>query len=70
MGSSHCAATGLQDYSLSNADMNSIKLFTGNSNPELARLVSKRLGIPLANCKVTKFANQETSVTVGESVRE
>jgi ribose-phosphate pyrophosphokinase len=50
--------------------VNSIKLFTGNSNVELASLVSKRLGIPLANCKVTKFSNQETSVTISESVRD
>jgi ribose-phosphate pyrophosphokinase len=50
--------------------MNSIKLFTGNSNPKLASLISQRLGVPLANCKVTKFSNQETSVTIGESVRD
>ncbi|KAK9761614.1 ribose phosphate diphosphokinase subunit prs4 [Basidiobolus ranarum] len=49
---------------------NSIKVLTGNSHPELAGLVAKRLGIDLANVVVVKFSNQETSVTVGESVRD
>ena len=50
--------------------MNSIKLFTGNSNPELAQLVSKRLGVQLGKAIVSKFSNQETSVTICESVRD
>ncbi|KAK9716981.1 ribose phosphate diphosphokinase subunit prs4 [Basidiobolus ranarum] len=49
---------------------NSIKILTGNSHPELASLVAKRLGIELANVVVVKFSNQETSVTIGESVRD
>lgn len=49
---------------------NSIKLFCGNSHPELARLVSKRLGVELGKASVVKYSNQETSVTIGESVRD
>lgn len=49
---------------------NSIKLFTGNSHPELAALVARRLGIQLGKVQVKKLANQETSVTLGESVRD
>ncbi|KAK9716844.1 ribose phosphate diphosphokinase subunit prs4 [Basidiobolus ranarum] len=49
---------------------NSIKVLTGNSNPDLAGRVAKRLGIELCNVTVVKFSNQETSVTIGESVRD
>ncbi|KAK9469426.1 phosphoribosyltransferase-like protein [Lipomyces arxii] len=49
---------------------NSIKLLAGNSHPELARLVSIRLGIEQAKIAVFQYSNQETSVTIGESVRD
>lgn len=49
---------------------NSIKLLTGNSHPELAKLVADRLGIDLAKTLSLNYSNQETSVTVGESVRD
>ncbi|OWP04228.1 hypothetical protein B2J93_9296 [Marssonina coronariae] len=49
---------------------NSIKLLTGNSHPQLARLVAERLGIELAKTMSLNYSNQETSVTVGESVRD
>ncbi|KAM0750168.1 phosphoribosyl pyrophosphokinase [Meredithblackwellia eburnea MCA 4105] len=48
----------------------SIKLLTGNSHPELAQAVADRLGIPLTKCTVKKFSDNETSVSIGESVRE
>lgn len=49
---------------------NSIKIFAGNSHREFAELVAKRLGIEIAECQVSKYSNQETSVTIGESVRD
>lgn len=49
---------------------NSIKLLAGNSHPELADLVATRLNVELSNMTVGQFANQETSVTIGESVRD
>ncbi|KAJ5823167.1 E3 ubiquitin ligase domain of unknown function DUF913 [Penicillium robsamsonii] len=49
---------------------NSIKLLTGNSHPELANLVADRLGIELTKIMVLQYSNQETSVTIGESVRD
>ncbi|KAJ3319589.1 hypothetical protein HDV06_006237 [Boothiomyces sp. JEL0866] len=49
---------------------NGIKIFSGNSHKEFAILVAKRLGLNLANCVVNKYSNQETSVTIGESVRD
>jgi len=47
-----------------------IKLLTGNSNPELAKRISEHIDIPLAKCEVGKFSNGETSVIIGESVRD
>ncbi|KAI4154976.1 MAG: hypothetical protein LQ340_001302 [Diploschistes diacapsis] len=49
---------------------NSIKLLTGNSHPQLAKLVADRLGEELTKLLVLQFSNQETSVTIGESVRD
>ncbi|KAK9473926.1 phosphoribosyltransferase-like protein [Dipodascopsis tothii] len=49
---------------------NSIKLLAGNSHPELAKLVSMRLGLELSKIAVFQYSNQETSVTIGESVRD
>ncbi|KAF2257969.1 ribose-phosphate pyrophosphokinase-like protein 1 [Lojkania enalia] len=49
---------------------NSIKLLTGNSHPQLAKLVADRLGIELTKILVLQYSNQETSVTIGESVRD
>ncbi|KCV71415.1 ribose-phosphate pyrophosphokinase 3 [Fonticula alba] len=54
----------------SSAMDNSIKLFAGNSHPELAKQVARRLGIALSQVKVCKLPNQETSVTLEESVRD
>ncbi|ORZ41390.1 ribose-phosphate pyrophosphokinase [Catenaria anguillulae PL171] len=48
----------------------SIKIFAGNSHPELAQLIARRLGLPLGKCVVSKYSNEETSVTLGESVRD
>ncbi|PVV02984.1 hypothetical protein BB560_002550 [Smittium megazygosporum] len=49
---------------------NSIKILAGNSHPELARLIAKRLGIDLAKVAISKYPNQETAVLIGESVRD
>ncbi|EIE85001.1 hypothetical protein RO3G_09711 [Rhizopus delemar RA 99-880] len=44
--------------------MRNTKLLAGSSHPELAQLVSKRLGIPLSECTLKKFSNRETSVEI------
>jgi len=46
-----------------------MKLFAGNSNPELAKGISESLGIPLGNAVCTQFADGECSVSVYEPVR-
>ncbi|CCK70194.1 ribose phosphate diphosphokinase subunit PRS1 KNAG_0D04490 [Huiozyma naganishii CBS 8797] len=50
--------------------MRKCKVFVGNSHPELGRLVCGRLGIEPAPCTLKKFANGETSVQIGVSVRD
>ncbi|KAJ9295770.1 hypothetical protein DTO271G3_5793 [Paecilomyces variotii] len=49
---------------------NEIKLLTGNSHPALAHLVADRLGIEIAKTLCLNYSNNETSVTIGESVRD
>ena len=46
-----------------------IKIFTGNSNPELAQNIADILRVPVGDSKVGKFSNGETSVDINETVR-
>ncbi len=46
-----------------------IKIFAGNSNPDLAHQVAHILEMPLGDARVTRFSDGETMVEVGESVR-
>ncbi|TBU65097.1 phosphoribosyl pyrophosphokinase [Dichomitus squalens] len=49
---------------------NGIKIFTGTSHPELAEIIARRLGVPLARAEVTKSGIGESHVRITESVRE
>jgi ribose-phosphate pyrophosphokinase len=40
--------------------MPNIKVFSGSSNPALARKICERLGIELGKVTTKKFSNQET----------
>jgi len=46
-----------------------VKVFTGNSNPELARAICDSIGIPLGRSTVKPFPNGETFVKIDENVR-
>ena len=46
-----------------------LKIFCGNSLPELALGIAQKLGVPLGSAQVTKFSDGETSVSIGETVR-
>ncbi len=50
--------------------MDELKVFTGNAHPELAKAIVDYLGIPLGNCEVMEFSNENTFVRVLENVRE
>ena len=46
-----------------------IKIFTGNSNPELANEIAKILGIPMGEAEVSTFSDGEIAVNIKETVR-
>jgi ribose-phosphate pyrophosphokinase len=46
-----------------------IKIFSGNSNRELAEEVAEHIGLPLGIATVGKFSDGETAVSIGEVVR-
>ena len=48
---------------------NNIKIFTGNSHPELAKEIAEILGVPVGNSKVSTFSDGEISVDINETVR-
>lgn len=46
-----------------------MKLVAGNSNKKLSLAISKYLKIPLADCEITRFADDEVYVEIHENVR-
>tara|TARA_B110000116_G_scaffold47754_1_gene39734 strand:- start:3207 stop:4133 length:927 start_codon:yes stop_codon:yes gene_type:complete len=44
-------------------------VFTGNANPELAKKIVDRLGIPIGDASVTAFSDGEIAVELNENVR-
>ncbi|WP_268913805.1 ribose-phosphate diphosphokinase [Lentilactobacillus sp. SPB1-3] len=46
-----------------------IKLFSLNSNRELAEKISKAVGVPLSKSTVKKFSDDEIKISVDESIR-
>ena len=47
-----------------------LKVFTGNSHPQLAKNICHYLGIPLGDAEVFKFANDNSFVRIQENIRE
>lgn len=52
-----------------NTSGDSIKIFSGNSNYELAESIARILGIELGDAQVSKFSDGEITVNVNETVR-
>ena len=46
-----------------------VKLFTLNSNPELAREIAEYMGIELSEFNVTMFSDGELNINISETVR-
>ncbi len=46
-----------------------IKVFSGNANPEMARAICRHLDIPLSLAEVRRFSDGEIFVEIGENVR-
>lgn len=49
--------------------MKGLKIFSGNSNPELAKKVAEAAGVPLGFSEASTFADGEIQVEIHESVR-
>ncbi len=49
--------------------MNGMMIFSGNSNPELAKKICESLGKPLGKCKATKFSDGEIQLKIEDNVR-
>jgi phosphoribosylpyrophosphate synthetase len=75
-----CEPTPLVNFSLSElfsspnflfftSTMRGVQIFSGNSHPALADTICERLGTVPAKANLGKFANGETSVNIGTSVR-
>ncbi|MCP3032118.1 ribose-phosphate diphosphokinase [Halobacillus sp. A1] len=54
-------ATGYKDSAL--------KVFSLNSNPELAREIAENIGTELGKCTVTSFSDGEIQINIDESIR-
>ena len=50
-------------------DKNNLVLFSGNSNPELANKIAKKLNTSLGKALVDKFSDNELNIRVDEHVR-
>ena len=50
-------------------DVSKLMVFTGNANPELARLIVERLDLPLGEATVGQFSDGEITVEINENVR-
>ena len=46
-----------------------LMLLSGTANPELGRKIAEDVGVPLAPMEITRFADGEYDVKIGESVR-
>ena len=49
--------------------MANLMLFTGNSNPELAKEIAQSLGVSVASSLVSQFSDGEISIEINENVR-
>ncbi|MFT8318661.1 MAG: ribose-phosphate diphosphokinase [Sporolactobacillus sp.] len=46
-----------------------LKVFSLNSNPDLARQIAEHIGIKLGNCIVSSFSDGEIQISIEESIR-
>lgn len=52
-----------------NIGCETVKIFSGTANKDLAKKICKELGKPLGELEVGKFSDGETNVSLGETVR-
>ncbi|MBA1334633.1 MAG: Ribose-phosphate pyrophosphokinase [Firmicutes bacterium] len=51
------------------AGRKTIKIFSGNANPELAKEIAENIGIPMGKAEAGRFSDGEIAINIGESVR-
>ncbi|HIE33168.1 MAG TPA: ribose-phosphate pyrophosphokinase, partial [Thermodesulfobacteriaceae bacterium] len=49
--------------------INHMKIFSGNSNPELAKKICEYLAVPLGHMEIRRFSDGEIFVEIKENVR-
>jgi len=54
---------------LQQLDPNDVRIFSGRSNPELARKIAEQLSVPLEETHISRFSNDNLYVQLGASVR-
>ena len=47
-----------------------MRIFSGNGNPDLTKLICARVGVPLSDATIVQFSNENIFVKLNESVRE
>lgn len=47
-----------------------VKIFCGNSNPQLAREICEHVGVELGRADISEYSNENVFVQIGENVRE
>ena len=62
-------AYSFSGWTAQGAEVDKLKIFSGNSNIPLAQEICDSLGVPLAKAKVRNFSDGEVMVEIGENVR-
>ena len=57
-------------YSGPGGELSNMRLFSGNSNPELAKEIASYLGIQVSSATVGHFIDGETKIQINENVRQ
>ena len=61
--------TAMEFASEDNSPWGELKLISGSANPELARLISLEIGVPLTDPRVARFPDGEYDVKIQDSMR-
>jgi ribose-phosphate pyrophosphokinase len=62
-------AVGHADELSEKESLDTLKILTGNANPELAQRICDHLGVPLGLATVSRFEDGEISVKIDENIR-
>lgn len=54
---------------MENNRLKDLKIFSGNSNPELAKEIAEKLGLTLGSVTIKRFSNENIKVKLNDSVR-